>query len=84
MRVGALSWEPGPTMLRKGTLIALAFLTAVVAGLAANGMFLLVDADPEIARRAGETAFVLTWGVALVLIVQHFRHRRPTPQPTPE
>ncbi|MHB1220322.1 MAG: hypothetical protein ACYC1L_19215 [Alphaproteobacteria bacterium] len=71
-------------MVRRVALFAIAFLVAVAADLGATNALYLIDADDSSANRAGDTAFILVWALALVLIVRHMRKRRAPPEPAAE
>jgi len=68
-------------MVRKVALCVVAFLVAVAADLGATNALYLIDADDSSAHRAGDTAFILVWALALVLILRHMRKRHVARQP---
>jgi hypothetical protein len=71
-------------MFRKVALLALGFLLAVAADFGAAAALRVIGADTASAHRAGETAFILIWALALVLIMRHVRNRPTRPQSAAE
>lgn len=71
-------------MLRKIALFAAAFLLAVAADYGATNILFAIHADASSAHRAGDTAFILSWALSLVLIVRHVRKRAAPPEPAAE
>ena len=71
-------------MFRKVALFAVAFLLAVAADYGATNALFAIHADASSAHRAGDTAFILCWALAVVLIVRYIRKRRAASEPAAE